>query len=473
MKYSYTEVIDIIQNTRRFGTLTGYDVSKRMLEQLGNPQSGIPFVHIAGTNGKGSTIAFLCKILEQTGKKVGMFTSPHLITFEERIRINGTYISKEDITRLGNLLLETEFDVSPTMFDYCLAMAVLYFKEQQCDIMVMETGIGGRYDSTNALGTPELAVITKIGFDHTAILGDTLEAIAGEKAGIIKKGCSVVVNQQQPQVIEVLLENFKQVNGIAGEVEPIQTKQEWEEEAGTLKIPESPAFFTITREDLRIVDKIPMKMPVGYQIENAATAMLAARVLLEKWNKKGLLDSIKKEMMAEISGVESQSIEDVELQLIKTLIYTGISQTFWKGRMEIINEEPFFMIDGAHNSHGVWALAGSLKELYPDEKFHFIMGVMADKDYEEMVDALLPLAVDFITVTPESNRALQSKELAECIQKKGVKARYAENMEAVIRPLLPRKKAPCDEMYVKEKIIAFGSLYFIGAIEAMLEENSK
>ena len=199
MQYSYEEVIHIIENTRRFGNLTGFEVSKRMLEQLGNPQSGIPFVHVAGTNGKGSTTAFLCKILEQAGKMVGMFTSPHLITFEERIRINGEYISREDVTRLGNLLLNMQFNVSPTMFDYCLAMAMLYFKEQNCDIVVMETGIGGRYDSTNALGVPEVAVITKIGFDHMAVLGNTLEEIAGEKAGIIKPGCSVVIHDQTPE----------------------------------------------------------------------------------------------------------------------------------------------------------------------------------------------------------------------------------------------------------------------------------
>ena len=242
MKYTYNEVIDIIQNTRRFGSLTGYDVSKRMLEQLGNPQSGIPFVHVAGTNGKGSTTAFLCKILEQTGKKVGMFTSPHLITFEERIRINGTYIPKEDVTRLGNLLLELNFDVSPTMFDYCLAMAVLYFKEQQCDIMVMETGIGGRYDSTNALGIPELAIITKIGLDHTAILGDTLEAIAGEKAGIIKKGCSVVVSEQKTAASDVLHQVFCEVNGYE-DVDFVRTKLWWEEQAGEIDIQEVPAIY--------------------------------------------------------------------------------------------------------------------------------------------------------------------------------------------------------------------------------------
>ena len=472
MKYSYEEVIDIIQNTRRFGNLTGLEVSKRMLEQLGNPQSGIPFVHVAGTNGKGSTTAFLCKILEQTGKKIGMFTSPHLITFEERIRINGEYISKEDVTRLGNMLLEMKFEVSPTMFDYCLAMAVLYFKEQGCDLMVMETGIGGRYDSTNALGVPEVAIITKIGLDHTAVLGDTLEAIAEEKAGIIKKGCYVVTNEQPPQITDIFIRNFKQVNQITDEVMPLGFAQEWEDNPGTLEVPDAPAYFKVNREAVRIAGGIPMKMPLGYQIENAATAILAAHVLLEKWGREGNL-------LAEDSSEDSEM--NVDEKYIESYIRKGISETFWKGRMEIINENPFFMIDGAHNSHGVWALRESLRELYPDEKFHFIMGVMADKDYEEMIDALLPLAIDFVTVTPESNRALQSKDLAKCIQSKGIPARYAEDMEEVIRPLLPtgevtRLSRQDGEKHIyltgrENKTIAFGSLYFIGAIGAMLEEN--
>ena len=463
MKYNYDEVINIIENTRRFGNLTGYETSKRMLEQLGNPQSGIPFVHVAGTNGKGSTTAFLCKILEQTGKRVGMFTSPHLITFEERIRINGEYIPKEDVVRLGNLLLEMQFDVSPTMFDYCLAMAVLYFKEQSCDIMVMETGIGGRYDSTNALGVPEVAVITKIGFDHMAVLGNTLEEIAGEKAGIIKAGSSVVTNDQQPDVRNVLKENFCKTNNIQEDIDFTRTKQEWEERAGELDIVDGPAMYMVSREDGRFVGEIPRRMVGDYQIENAATAVLAAKVLFAKWKKNGCLDASANEM--------------------ESYIKAGVSQTFWKGRMEIVNENPFFMIDGAHNSHGVWALASSLRELYPDEKFHFIMGVMADKDYEEMIDVLLPLAIDFVTVTPESSRALQSKDLAECIEKKGVTARYVEDMEEVIRPLLPVGEVTTITKQDKEchvylagashKTVAFGSLYFIGAIEAMLEENNK
>ena len=222
-------------------------------------------------------------------------------------------------------------------------------------------------------------------------------------------------------------------------------------------------MYVPSQEEIDFVENIPMKMVGDYQIENAATAVLAAKVLFAKWKKNGCLDASANEM--------------------ERYIKAGVSQTFWKGRMEIVNENPFFMIDGAHNSHGVWALASSLRELYPDEKFHFIMGVMADKDYEEMIDVLLPLAIDFVTVTPESSRALQSKDLAECIEKKGVTARYVEDMEEVIRPLLPVGEVTTITKQDKErhvslagaspKTVAFGSLYFIGAIEAMLEENNK
>ena len=192
VSYSYEEVIDIIQNSRRFGNLTGSEITKIMLETLEHPEEGMPYIHVAGTNGKGSVSAFLCAILKEAGLKTGMFTSPHLVDFRERIQINDEMISKEDVHRLGNLLLAQNFGVQPTMFDYCLAMALLYFKEQQCDVIVLETGLGGKYDSTNAVGTPAVSVITKIGMDHMAILGNTLVEIAGEKAGIIKAGTKLV-----------------------------------------------------------------------------------------------------------------------------------------------------------------------------------------------------------------------------------------------------------------------------------------
>ena len=437
MEYTYEEVIQQIEHSRRFGSHTGLEVSSAMLKALGNPHSGISYVHIAGTNGKGSTTAFISKILEQSGKKIGMFTSPHLVTFEERIRINGEYIDKETVTRLGNLLLNTEFELTPTMFDYCLAMAVLYFKEQGCDLVLYETGIGGRYDSTNALGTPMVSVITRIGKDHTAILGETIEAIAGEKAGIIKPGAPVVSSPQEEEAAKVLWENYVKVNefsfgsAFCSQMNKIEGLE--------------PKFVLIGENQMDETKSLPMRMLGAYQLENASTAITAARIVLEDW------------------GVSCDVAEE--------WIREGIATTYWKGRLDLLNQNPFFLVDGAHNGHGVHALAESLKQLYPGEKFHFIMAVMADKDYEEMIQELLPLAKDFVTLNLESERALAAKELAECILAKGIPASYGTDLESVIAPYLISEEAAFGEAE-QEKTIAFGSLYFIGAIYELMEKMS-
>ena len=210
MKYCYEEVVNIIEGKGKFGSHYGCELSSIMLEKMTYPQKDLPFIHIAGTNGKGSVSAFLCSILKEAGLKVGMFTSPHLLDFRERIQINRTLISKEDFTRLGNLLLEQEFDVRPAMTDYCLVMALLYFKEQQCDVVVLETGLGGKLDSTNAVGVPVVSVITKIGFDHTAILGNTLAEIAKEKAGILKEGTHFICESQETEAKAVLYQTAQE-----------------------------------------------------------------------------------------------------------------------------------------------------------------------------------------------------------------------------------------------------------------------
>ena len=407
MTYSYQEVIEKISGARRFGNLPGVEVTKRALSALGHPEAGLPFVHVAGTNGKGSTCAFLSSILQCAGKKVGCFTSPHLISFEERITINGNKIPKEDVTRIGNRLLGADFGITMTMFDYCLLMAVLYFKEKGCEIAVIETGLGGRLDSTNALGTPEVSVITRIGLEHTEILGDTLEKIAVEKAGILKKGSEFVMETQPAQIEQVLLE-----------------------EAGQRGV---HSVHKVTQTLLEKVARIPRQMEGAFQNENAAAAMLAASCVLEK-------DSAFR---------KPRKIEEI--------CKKGIAQARWPGRMQVVKEKPFLMVDGAHNGCGVAALAESLKKKYPGEKFHFIMGVMADKDYENMVRQLRSIALDFVTVTPESNRALQAKDLAEKIQKEGIPATYCNS----IRRIFPHLKQ-------EEKTIAFGSLYFVGELLSLL-----
>lgn len=392
--YSYDEVIDIINNARRFGKLTGLEVTKEILKVLDYPMKNIPYIHVAGTNGKGSTCAYLTSILMEEGKRVGTFISPHLIDFEERIMVNNEYIPKDKVTEYGNLLLTTRFPVELTMFDYCLAMAMLYFKEMECDIAVIETGLGGTYDSTNALGNPIATVITKIGFDHVAILGDSLGQIAREKAGILREGVPFITQSQDEEAMAALMAK-----------------------AEAVKVSKT---LVVTEEHLREVESMKPGLVGAFQCENGAGAMLTAR----------------------------------SLGISETAIQKGIHGAKWMGRMEILSEKPYVMVDGAHNGNGVSALAESLRKLYPKEKFHFIMGVMADKDYENMIEELLPLARDFITVTPESNRALQAKDLATCIAGKGIEARSAQTIEEAM-----------DTLSMDYKTIVFGSLYFVGEIE--------
>ena len=395
--YNYQEVIDKIENSRRFGNLPGVEVTKRMLATLGNPQEGLAFIHVPATNGKGSTCAFLTNILTKAGLKCGCFTSPHLIHFEERITVDQKMIPKDAVTRLGNELLSIDFGVTPTMFDYCLVMAVLYFKECGCDVAVMETGLGGRLDSTNALGNPMVAVITRIGYDHMAILGNTLTKLASEKAGILKENVPAIFAPQEEEALAVLRKH-----------------------PGTL----------VSSEDMEKVAFMKPGLMGAYQLENGAAAMLAAQKFL-----------------SQIGFDEERADAAIE---------AGIHTAIWKGRMEVLSEEPYLMVDGAHNSNGIHALKTSLMKLYPDEKFHFVMGVMADKDYEKMIEELLPLAIDFVTVTPESSRALQAESLAEKIRSQEIPARSIASVADVLT--LPR---------VGEKTIALGSLYFIGELEAI------
>jgi dihydrofolate synthase/folylpolyglutamate synthase len=362
--------------------------------------------------------------------RTGTFVSPHLVAFEERITVDGKRISKEDVTRLGNMLLSADFGVNLTMFDYCLAMALLYFKEQGCDCLVMETGLGGRLDSTNALGKPTVAVITRIGFDHMAILGDTIEAIAQEKAGIIKPGVPLVVAPQDADAARVLKETYERVNG-------------------TDSAAEKNLRF-VQAADVEKVKKMHLRMAGTYQWENGAAAMLAAEIFLENYPRGTAAPD-----GTGICLPETVAPEDTGICLRKDdaqdCIRAGLENARWPGRMEILKEDPFLLVDGAHNSSGVSALAASLRAMYPGEKFHFIMGVMADKDYENMIEELLPLAISFSTYTPDSSRALLGSSLAACIRKRGIEAKEETDFAGIMASLRSDVKN-----------VAFGSLYFIG-----------
>ena len=423
---TYEEVLDQIEHQRRFGNRPGAEVSALMLEKLGRPQQNMSVIHIAGTNGKGSVSAFLCSILKEAGIRTGMFTSPHLVDFRERICVDGQMISREEVTKLGNMLLEEDFGTVPTMFDYCLAMALLYYRDRQCQAAVIETGLGGRLDSTNAIGVPEVTVVTKIGYDHMAVLGDTLDKIASEKAGIIKKGTKLVLESQEKDAMDVLLETAEKEAVTEIKIADMHDVTECRYENGR-------QYFSYQK-----YKNLEMAMLGVHQYENAAAAILAAEIFLKD------------------RGISDEKAE--------YYIREGIKKTRWEGRMEILSREPFFMVDGAHNGNGVAALAESLRTFFPGEKFHFVMGVMADKNYEEMIEELLPLALDFKTVTVESERALAAQELSEKIRAKGI---CDAGLLHSFDELMPGR------LDVAHKTIAFGSLYFVGEIEKYFQDVTK
>lgn len=395
---TYEEVVYTIDNKRRFGKACGRDVTKEFMEALGHPDLGMHIIHIAGTNGKGSVAAFVSSILQaasftcENHFKVGLFTSPHLIDYTERIQIDGKQISKEDVTRIGQQLLQTELELEPTMFDYWLAMAMVYFKEQQVEYVVLETGLGGTKDSTNGLSQlPEICAITSIGLEHTQYLGNTLAEIAGEKAGIIKPGVPVVIGQMEREASDVIR---KKCNELGCKL--IQSQE--------------------------VSSDIKLGLFGGYQRKNAAVAVDIANNL--KMN------------------IDCQTIAK------------GLANAVWPGRMQVISESPFIMVDGAHNPSGVIALRDSIQSEFPNQRFSFIMAVMADKDYVEMAQIILPIAERIFTVTIDYSRALQAETLADDLKGIGMEATACKDYKDAIN------RASVQD----NPIIVMGSLYFIGEV---------
>lgn len=439
----YKQILNKIENTRRFGNEPGVTVTEqviKILKEKGKLKADIPFIHVAGTNGKGSVCAFLTSILMENGYKVGTFVSPHLIDFEERIMVSGQMISKDDVTRLGNYLIDIDFGIGLTMFDYCLAMALLYFEEQECGYMVIETGLGGRLDSTNAIGVPAAEVIAKIGYDHMSILGNDIAGIAAEKAGIIKPQTTVIVEKQKPRAMEV--------------IENAAKKQH----ANVIHVEDA---------DIERCSHYDLKLHGKYQWENAAAAELTARYLLNDITGEQKIDisrNIKDAADDTVDSISDNAVENTTYKVDRTsnnVVYNisnnirkGLERATWPGRMELLSTKPFLMVDGAHNSNGVEALKESLVQMYPGEKFRFFMGVMADKDYDVMVREILPLATEFFTVTPESSRALQASNLAEFVRNEGVKATELSDESQI-----------AEHLSHDTKNIAFGSLYFIGELK--------
>ena len=419
----------------------GLERIRELLERLGRPQDRLKFVHVAGTNGKGSICAYLASILGAAGHRTGMFTSPYIERFEERIRVDGAMISPDELRDVTLAVREhaeamaEETGDHPTEFELMTAAALEHFARCGCDIVVLEVGLGGRLDSTNVIDAPEACVIARIGLDHTALLGNTLAAIAGEKAGIVKEGSAVVSWSQEPEAMAVI-EHAAAEHGCELRVPDFAQLEEgairWEDGASPFR-----SFSYKEWADLRT------GILGSYQPQNATVALEVVDVLRGRgW------------------------------RIPDEAVRAGVAQTRWPGRFEIVeggsSPDGFaIVVDGGHNPQGARALADSLAEVFPGCKPVFVIGVLEDKDYPRMLEDVLPLGSAFVCVTPDNPRALPAHKLARAIRWTGqdllgcsacVNPVVARDFEDAVRRA--RELAGPDGL-----ICAFGSLYSVAALK--------
>lgn len=426
---NYEEALDFIHGTKKFGSKLGLDNIRRLLNLLGNPQKDLKCIHIAGTNGKGSTSSYIANILQEAGYKVGLFTSPYLERFNERMTIDGEDIPNDILATIVEKvkekveLMNTEENLFPTEFEIVTAVAFEYFRKEKVDYVVLEVGLGGRLDSTNVIDSSLASVITTIDMDHVDILGDTLGKIAWEKAGIIKKNGLVISYPQKEEALEVLQKVSKEK-----EAELILCPM------NKIKIAElndCGAIFDFEYNG-NTIKNIKINLLGEHQVYNATLALTAILNLRDR-------DLVK--------------ISDGAIKL-------GMSKTKWKGRLEVLRRNPTFLIDGAHNVQGVKSLIQSLK-LFKYNRLILGMGILKDKDVEHMIEILTPLADKIIITEADIFRKMAAEELAEKVEK------YNENM--TIEKNIEKAIDKAFEIAEKDDLILFsGSLYLIGDIRKIV-----
>lgn len=404
------------------GTIPGLERIQALLDAMGNPERKCKFVHVTGTNGKGSTCAMVASILRKAGYKTGLYTSPYLIRFNERIQINGEQISDADICELTEYVkpfAESIFE-RPTEFEMVTAIGFEYFARRKCDIVVCEVGMGGEFDATNVIPAPEAAVICNIGLDHTEVLGNTLEKIAGAKAGIIKPGCDAVLYRERPSVEAVFEERCKALNA------PLH-KADFDSLHLLSHSLEGQVF------DWERFHALRLPLLGEHQLHNAAVALTTARVLQKRGWK----------------------ITDAQIR-------EGIESVRWPGRFELMRKDPMFIIDGGHNPQCIEALVKNIRDYLPGRELTVLTGVLGDKDFHCMYRDVAQYAKEFITITPANPRALTAEKLADYLRQFGKPVTACDVVADGVR--LAIEHAGKDGV-----VLCYGSLYMIGDIDAALQ----
>ena len=421
---TYKEALEYIHSVTWLGSRPGLSRIAELCEKMNNPQDSLRFVHVAGTNGKGSFSCMLSEVLREAGYRVGLFTSPFIKEFNERIRINGENIADEDladVTEYVRGFADTMEDL-PTEFELITAIALEYFRRQNCDIVVLEVGMGGRLDSTNVINTPILSVITEISLDHTGMLGDTVEAIAAEKAGIIKTGVPVMFSGTDTRARAVIA-NTAQRMGCAITYPAYDTLLvEQSSIEGSTFTYKGKSGYTISLAGL-------------YQPRNAAAVICAVEAL-----RRG-----------------GYAISDEALR-------TGLACARWSARFELLRRNPVIIYDGGHNPGGVSVSFGSVARYFPNTKCTVLTGIMADKDYAETVEISAPYIARAFTVTPNVPRALNGEAYADTYRAHGVEATSCESIESGVAA------ATDDARREGRPLIIFGSLYMYADIVSAVDK---
>lgn len=434
MSMNEKEVLLYIEELRQYGSVPGLDSIRQLCRRLGNPQESLRFIHVAGTNGKGSLTAYLTGVLMEAGLKVGRYNSPTIRDWRERIMVGRQMITKEALGRLMSLIREAcdrmvrEDLPHPTSFEIETVLGFLYFLEKECDIVILETGMGGTLDATNIIEKTQVAVLTSISMDHMAFLGNSLAEITANKAGIIKDGCQVVTLPQDQACMDVIRKVCEE-RGAALTVAP-----------GLYDGQVDKVRYGIEKQSFRYKKRMKIELPLigTFQIENAALAIAVCEVLCSL----------------------GYDITDAQIQ-------KGIRSTVWHGRFEVLAKRPYFIIDGAHNEDAAKKLKESLQFYFTNKRIIFIMGILKDKEYEKILQITAPLAESIITVkTPDNPRAMDAYELALKAAKYHPNVTAADSVEEAVE--MSYLLADRDSV-----IIAFGSLSYLGRVMDIMEKRKK
>ncbi|MCL2563805.1 MAG: bifunctional folylpolyglutamate synthase/dihydrofolate synthase [Oscillospiraceae bacterium] len=397
------------------GSRLGLDRIRELMNRLGNPQVRLRFVHLAGTNGKGSTACFLASVLQAAGYRTGLYTSPYIHTFHERMQVDGVPIPDDALTHIVDRvrLCADAMDDHPTTFELVTAVAFCWFSEAECDIVVLETGMGGGLDATNVIAAPEVAVITPIDMDHMEYLGDTVAKIAQAKAGIIKPERPVVSARQRPEAAAVLAEAASELDAPLRVVDLSRL---------------SPGAFSLAGQRFSFGDlaDLSIRLLGRYQMENAALALTVLEVL----------------------GAQGYTVSEQAIR-------QGLAAANWPGRFELCAASPAVIVDGGHNAQGALALADNLARYFPGQKVTFVMGILADKELDAIISPILPLMKRVYTFTPDSERAMDAADLARHFVERGASV---EAVEGGAGPALARAM---DAAGADGVVCYFGSLYSV------------